>query len=498
MASRVSAQLMSPALVIDRVSKSFGAVRAVADVSFDVNAGERLAIIGENGAGKSTLMYVLAGLLEPDSGRVVAPNGAKVGLVHQELALVPDLTVAENLALGRLPRNRAGFPSRKLMHAHAQRALERVGSSIDPNSHVRDLPIAARQFIEIARELSREPDVLILDEPTAALTLDETDRLLELLADLAAEGTAVVFISHRIPEIFELCTRAVVMRDGHLVSVMDLATASEGDLIAEMVGRELDLSWVQRTVPEGGVAVRCEAVSTGSVHDVTFEVSRGEIVGIGGLVGAGRTQLLRTIAGLDTPTSGRVLIAGETDHLTEVTNYRKAMATGLGFVPEERRAEGVALTVSIEDNLVARALETLSAWGVVLPAATRALASRLATLLSIKSTDLSQDVAELSGGNQQKVALGKWLAGSPTVLLLDEPTRGVDVGAKQEIHDLVRRLADGGTTVIFVSSDLPELLSLADRIVVMKDGALEGELSCPTTEELVMHLATGFGSEVPV
>jgi ABC-type sugar transport system ATPase subunit len=486
----------TPAVVVDAVSKSFGAVRAVVDVSFDIRPGERLAIIGENGAGKSTLMNLLAGLLEPDSGRVVTPGGAGVGLVHQELALVPDLTVAENLALGRLPVNRAGFVSRSRMRTEAHQALERVGSAIDPSSSVRDLPVAARQFVEIARELSREPDVLILDEPTAALTLDETDRLLSLLTDLSSTGTAVVFVSHRIPEIFALCSRAVVMRDGHLVSVVDLSTTSEVELIAQMVGRELDLSWVERVVPESAVAVLCENVSADGVHDVSLEVRRGEIVGIGGLVGAGRTELLRLMAGLDPVVSGRMLIAGRRDQLTEITSYHTALRQGLGFVPEERRVEGVALTASVEDNLIACALPDLSTRGAVRPSAARALAAALSGLLSIKSSNLRQEVAELSGGNQQKVALGKWLAEAPTVLLLDEPTRGVDVGSKKEIHDLVRRLADGGTAVAFVSSDLPELLSLADRLVVMKDGVVQGELTCPATEEQVMRLATGVSAEV--
>ena len=497
MTRTLNTDVATPALVVEGVSKSFGAVRAVVDATFDIWPGERLAIIGENGAGKSTLMNILAGLLNPDAGRVVAPGCATVSLVHQELALVPDLTVAENLGLGRLPRNRAGLVSRGLMRMAARRALELVGSAIDPNSYVRDLSIASRQFVEIARELSREPDVLILDEPTAALTLDETDRLLKLLADVSATGTAVVFISHRIPEIFALCSRAVVMRDGHLVSVMDLAGVSEGDLVTAMVGRDLDLSWVPRMASQGAVVVRCENVSADRVHDVSLTVRRGEIVGIGGLVGAGRTELLRLIAGLDRMTAGRVLIAGRTDELTGVTTYHKALSQGLGFVPEERRADGVALTVSVEDNLVACSLGSLSSWGAVRPSRASALAGALASRLSIKSSNLAQDVAQLSGGNQQKVALGKWLAESSTVLLLDEPTRGVDVGAKQEIHDLVRRLADKGTTVVFVSSDLPELLSLADRLVVMKDGVVQGELSCPATEEQVMRLATGFRMEIP-
>jgi ABC-type sugar transport system ATPase subunit len=313
---------------------------------------------------------------------------------------------------------------------------------------------------------------------------------------VSAAGTAVVFISHRIPEIFALCSRAVVMRDGRLVRVMDLAAATEADLIAEMVGRELDLSWVKRAAPTGHVVAQCENVSSDRVRDASLEVLQGEIVGIGGLVGAGRTELLRLMAGLDPVSSGRVLLAGKTGDLTVLTSYHSALRNGVGFVPEERRDEGVALTISVEDNLVARALPALSRFGAVRPAAARALAESLSSQLSIKTSDLAQDVAELSGGNQQKVALGKWLATSPTLLLLDEPTRGVDVGAKQEIHDLIRRLADDGTTVVFVSSDLPELLSLADRLVVMKDGAVQGELACPATEAQVMRLATGYGKEI--
>jgi ABC-type sugar transport system ATPase subunit len=482
------------ALSVDSISKSFGGVRAVVDVSFDIAVGERLAIIGENGAGKSTLMKMMAGLLQPDSGEIRTPEGATVGFVHQELTLVPDLTVAENLALGRVP-TRGGLLARGTMNAAAAKALARVGSSVDPRTHIRDLPIAARQFVEIARELSRDPSVLILDEPTAALTLDETDRLLELLNSLAAEGVAIVFISHRIPEIYALCSRAVVLRDGHFVRSLDLAVTDEKALVAAMVGRELDLSWVARPAPADSIAIRCENAANDTVAGVSLTVRCGEIVGVGGLIGAGRTELLRALCGLDPVSSGSVQVSDRDGKLTTLATYRQALRRDVAFLPEERRAEGVALIASVEDNLATRSLGVLGRGGVITPGSVRGLAKSMIGKLSIKVGNPAQNVGELSGGNQQKVALGKWLARSPRILLLDEPTRGVDVGSKQEIHDLVRSLADEGCAVVFVSSDLPELLSLADRIIVMKDGAVQGELACPATEEQVMELATSTHSQ---
>jgi ABC-type sugar transport system ATPase subunit len=491
MAPTAPGAALKPVLRAVDVSKSFGAVNAVAGVALDISPGERIAIMGENGAGKSTLMSMLAGLLSPDSGHVETAEGARIGLVHQELALVPDLTVAENLCLGRLPVNRARMVSRSAMRTAATEALNAVASAIDPDAFVRDLPIASRQYVEIAREVARDLDVLILDEPTAALTLEETDKVLGLLHALSAAGTAIVFISHRIPEIFALCERAAVMRDGHLVADVDLAEVTSEQLVEAMVGRHLDLKRVPRQHSSDDVALRCTQLTSDRIHGVSLDVTRGEILGIGGLIGSGRTELLRLMAGLDRPIFGRVDIRSDgQSHL--VGSYRSALRTGLGYVPEERRMDGVALTSSVEDNLASRSLRALRRNGLVRSSDVRRLARQLAATLSVKTRDLTQNVLELSGGNQQKVALGKWLAAPLTVLLLDEPTRGVDVGAKQEIHDLIRQIADDGTTVVFVSSDLPELLALSDRIVVMKDGDIVGELVCPTTEEHVMRVATGL------
>jgi ABC-type sugar transport system ATPase subunit len=489
MVAMTSVEAVPVALSVEGVSKSFGGVHAVVDVSFEIARGERLAIIGENGAGKSTLMKMLSGLLTPDTGKITAPEGATVGFVHQELTLVPDLTVAENLFLGRV-LTRGGAVSRSAMVGEATKALARVGIRIDPREYVRNLPIAVRQFVEIARELLREPSVLILDEPTASLTLDETDRLLALLRELSTREVSIVFISHRIPEIYALCGRAVVMRDGHKVRDIELAGTDESVLVAAMVGRELDLNWVKREQLFDEIAISADSVSTDTVHGVSLAVRRGEIVGVGGLIGSGRTELLRVLAGLDPASSGRVTIRGADGKDARITSYRDSLRHGMAFLPEERRAEGVALMSSVEDNLSARSLKRLSRNGLIAPSGVRRLAEELIGRLRIKVSDPAQNVGELSGGNQQKVALGKWLARAPKVLLLDEPTRGVDVGSKQEIHTLVRDLADDGAAVIFVSSDLPELLSLSDRIVVMKDGAIQGELRSPATEEHVMRLAT--------
>jgi ABC-type sugar transport system ATPase subunit len=490
------------------VTKRFGGVAALADVDVDVAPATCHAIVGENGAGKSTLMRILCGELAPDAGRVLVagePIGAGVhgarragiAMVHQELSLVPDMTVAENVSLGAPPA-RAGFVRAAAQRGAAREALDRVGmGSLDPDEPVARLPLAARQFVELAKALRRAPQVLILDEPTAALTPRETDRLHLLLEELRAEGMAVIYISHRLEEVMSLCSVATILRDGRKVGETAVQDTSSGQLVSLMVGRELkeDLR-VHRTRSAGDVVLSAEGVAAPGVADVSVEVREREIVGIGGIVGAGRSEFVRAMIGLDPRTSGTTTIVRDGRTRT-IRSYREAVRNGLCFVPEDRRREGLALDMTVSENLSLPSLDAISRAGFEQRSRRAGLVADVIAKLSIKTDSPQREGGALSGGNQQKVAFGKWLPRRPSVVVLDEPTRGVDVGAKAEIHRLVRAIADDGAAVLVVSSDLPELLALSDRILVLARGREAGWLDGETaTSEAVMRLATGERTEV--
>jgi ABC-type sugar transport system ATPase subunit len=490
------------------ISKSFGGALALDDVRLVVEPGECHAVVGENGAGKSTLMRVLAGLTAPDRGTVTcfgrsvtatagSARAAGVALVHQERSLVPQMTVAENVCLGAAPTT-FGLTNTGRQNDIAGALLERIGADVDPRSRVARLSSAQQQFVEIAKALRQEPRVLILDEPSASLTPMETDRLLGLLRGLAREGIAIVYISHRLPEVYSLCQRATVLRDGRLIGAVELRDTSPGRLVELMIGRALehDLK-VERPAHSGQVVLQVDGVTTAIVRDVSLTVHATEIVGIGGLVGSGRTEMVRAIVGLDPRRAGMVTVTGSDGRSASINTYANATRSGIGFLPEERRGEGVLIDMSIGENIMLPTRRATSWNGIARTRQRAQLVDDVIRQVGIHPATAKTLVGALSGGNQQKVAFGKWLPAEPAVLILDEPTRGVDVGAKAEIHRLIRSLADDGAAVLFVSSDLPELLALADRTLVVRDGRIVGELSRgEATEEAVMSLAAGREAEV--
>ena len=489
-------------LEAESVVKRFGGAVAVNDVSVQVRAGEIYGIVGENGAGKSTLMRMLAGILTPTEG-VVKVDGhpleggtkgaleAGIALVHQELSLVPEMTSAENIMLGAFPTS-LGFTKSKDLKQVAADALQEIGVSVDLDERVARLSVALRQFVEIARAVARKPRVLILDEPTATLTPAETDYLLEMLRRLAGRGLAILYISHRLPEIFAICDRVTVLRDGRHIQTMDIADTTPDDLVDSMVGGELkaDLQ-VHRDRKPGDVVLDAQGIRAPRVHDIDLQVRAGEIVGLGGLVGAGRTELVRAILGVDPKTAGEVTITNK-GQTTRIVSYQAAVKNGVAYVPEERRTDGLALSMSVMDNITLPNRGRLSVSGVLMPKKITPFAQGLADSVGLRPPDIKRPVGEYSGGNQQKVVIAKWLGREPDLIVLDEPTRGVDVGAKAEIHRLVRDLADGGTAVLVVSSDLAELLDLSDVVHVIRDGRITGTLTADEADEKsVMSLASG-------
>lgn len=495
---------MSAAIIeAHSISKHFGGVFAVDDVSLAVPRGEIHGLVGENGAGKSTLMRVLAGILRPDAGHVTVDGqrlrsgaaealDAGIALVHQELSLVPEMTVAENILLGSTP-TRAGFIKGGEQRRIAAEALEEIHVTVDLDEPVARLSVALRQFVEIARAVARRPQVLILDEPTATLTPAETDYLLEMLERLAERGLAIIYISHRIPEIFRICDRVTVLRDGKHIDSVAISAIEPDQLVGMMVGRELDHSGASgRDQREPGpTMLSARGVRAAGVNGVDLDVRAGEIVGLGGLVGAGRTELVRAMIGADVASAGLVTI-GTGDKPVRITSYRSAVANGLAYIPEERRADGLALTMTVADNVALPSRKKLSRSGVLMLRKIAGFARDLADVVGLRPPEIQREAGDFSGGNQQKVVLAKWLGREPKVIVLDEPTRGVDVGAKAEIHRLIRDLATDGAAVLIVSSDLPELLELADVIHVMRDGVIVGTLPADAADErAVMSLASG-------
>ena len=483
------------------ISKRFAATQALNQVSLDVRVGETHGLVGENGAGKSTLVKILAGVHEPDAGEILldgvpvhvgSPAHARslgIAVVHQEPSLFPDLTVAENVFLTNPPRGRLGSIDLGAMDAASASLFTELDVDIDPGVLVRGLSMADQQLIEIAKALSVEARILILDEPTASLSLHETDRLFEIVRRLRERGTSILFVSHRLEEVFEICDRATVLRDGRLVITADTAKLSTADLIRHMVGREVTL-FPKTTAELGDEVVQVEGLGRrGAFQDVSFSVRHGEVVGFAGLVGAGRTEVARVLFGVDQPDRGTIRLNGREVHFD---GPARALDAGVAYLPEDRQKNGLVVDFSIASNVSLPILARLFPSLVVRRGMERRLASEYAEQLNVRMRDVDQLAAALSGGNQQKVVLAKWLASQPKLLILDEPTRGIDIGAKVEVHRIIGELAAAGLAIILISSDLPEVLAMADRILVMHEGRITAELSrAGATEEKVMFAATG-------
>jgi len=492
-----------PVLALRHATKSFGAVRALVDGSVELRAGEVHALLGENGAGKSTLVKILAGVYQPDSGTLevagrevtlhgpAAARAAGIAVIYQEPTLFPDLTVAENMFIGRQPLRSGRRIDRRAMRGEAAAIFKRLGVPLDPARIARGLSIADQQVVEIGKALSLDARVIVMDEPTAALSAAETGRLFDVIAALRDQGAAVLFISHRLEEVFTICTRVTVMRDGSHVLTSDLAGLTAADLVRAMVGREL-----AERPPEVGGDTPGEPVLTverltreGVFTDISFTVRAGEIVALAGLVGSGRSEVARAIFGIDRYDAGSVTVRGQ--HLRKASPTT-AMAAGVGFVPEDRRQQGLVMDMSVEQNVALASLGRLAKSGLIRASAERAMASDWAARLKIKYGRLTDPVSMLSGGNQQKVVLAKWLGRKPTALIVDEPTRGIDVGTKAEVHHLLADLAKSGVGVLMISSELPEVLGVADRILIMREGALVAEFSHDSaSEEAIMSAAMG-------
>jgi len=492
----------TPVLALEGVSKSFGAVRALRDVSLRLYAGEAHALAGENGAGKSTLIKTLAGVHRPDTGTVLidgepvvlhGPADARdagVAVIYQEPTLFPDLSVAENIYVGRQPRRSLGRVDHRAVREAAAALFARLGVDLDPDRPARGLSIADQQLVEIAKALSFDARVLIMDEPTAALTGSEVARLFGVVRALREAGAAVLFISHRLEEVFALCQRVTTLRDGAWIATEPVDGLTEDDLVRRMVGRDLDELYPKQQAQLGEVALSVRRLTREGVFtDVSFEVRHGEIVALAGLVGAGRSEVARAVFGVDRWDAGEVEVDGRR---LRPGAPSLAMAAGLALVPEDRRAQGLVMDMSIDRNINLTGLRATSRAGLMNRAAERSRAVDWAVRLQVKFSRLADLVGTLSGGNQQKVVLAKWLSTNPRVLVVDEPTRGIDVGTKAEVHRLLSQLAADGLAVLMISSDLPEVLGMADRVLVMHEGRLTAEIArADATEESVMAAATG-------
>jgi len=510
---------------MEGVSKRYPGTLAVDNVSFTVRSGEVHALIGENGAGKSTLMKIIAGAFDDYTGATYigarpvtlhSPAEAKavgIQMIHQELSLAPPLSIAENVLAGRLP-TRYGFIRRAAMRDETRQCLQRVGLDIDPNTLVEDISQHEAQLVEIAKALGNQPCILVMDEPTSALSREEVQRLFDIIRRLRQQGLAIVYISHHLSEVQEIADRVTVMRDGRRVATEDIDDVTNEQLVEMMVGRSVSTLYAERKRAPGQVRLRVDRASRyGFFHDISFELRAGEILGIAGLSGAGRSELARSICGIDPLDEGRVYLdepsdapAGTDDDRTddeiddgEITpaNYVEAISAGLAYLTEDRKQQGLALRMTLGENALSAIIPRQCRHGWYRPGRGKGLLARLIDRLKVHPPEPARLVSALSGGNQQKALLAKWLATDPEVLILDEPTRGVDVGAKAVIHQAIAEIADAGKCVLLISSDLPELIGLSDRIVVMRQGHLIGEIpKAQCTEAAVLLAANGEGEFV--
>ncbi len=505
---------LQPLLHMMHISKTFPGVQALRDVELIVYPGEILALVGENGAGKSTLMRILNGVFLPDAGGVLpsdadagqilwegqpvaihSPHDAQavgISMIHQELALIPYLDVGKNIYLGREPGGALpGTIDWGQLYTRAQEQLDRLGLDIDPRIQVNLLPLAQQQMVEVAKALSLDARLLVMDEPTSSLTEREVETLFAQMRTLRDQGVSIIFISHRMDEIFTIADRVTVLRDGELVGSERVADLTEEQIIRMMVGREISTIYERSDHPRSAepvLEVRGLSVRD-TLDDISFRLHRGEILGVAGLVGAGRTELAETIFGVRPTSAGTIAINGQE---VRIRRPAHAIGQGIGFVPEDRKAQGLFLRMGVNINVVMAVLRRLTRWGLIRHGQAEQISADLVERLDIRTPSLTQRVRNLSGGNQQKVVIAKWLTLQPRVLILDEPTRGIDVGAKAEIYRLMNDLAAQGVGILMISSELPEVLGVSDRVLVMHEGRLSGEFDPRTaTQDDIMGAATG-------
>ena len=497
-----------PALLLQGIVKTFPGVRALDGVDFEVMPGEVHALLGENGAGKSTLMKVLAGMYQPDAGQIIiagqpvrmtTPIEAKaqgVVLIHQELSLVPEMSAAENIYLGELPRKAFGRVDWKTLEERSNAILKRLKCSFRSEMTVAHLSIANQQMVEIARALTVDARVVVFDEPTASLTDAEKVVLFDIINDLKSQGVGIVYISHRMDEIFTLSDRITVLRDGAYRGTLTTSETNEDEVTRLMIGRSLDLARNDAAPNYGETMLEVRGLTCpGLFKDISFSVRTGEIVGFYGLVGAGRTEIAEALFGLRTPTSGETWIDGEK---VQITSPRDAIALGVSLVPENRKEQGLVLQMNCRDNMTLPQVQDLTAGPFVAKGAELAIFDQYRDKLAIKTPSWRQSAAVLSGGNQQKIVIGKWLSMQPRVLIVDEPTRGIDVGSKSEIHQLLRELAGQGYAVIVISSEMPEVLRVSDRIVAMYHGRIMREFTIDeVTEDSLVQAISGIKTTEP-
>ena len=491
-----------PLLCMDGISKSFSGVHALTGVHFDLRPGEVHALMGENGAGKSTLIKMLAGVYSPDAGTIEidgspvhigTPQRARqlgIAVIHQELNTIPGMTVAENLALGCEPLTRLGVLDRTRMRRDAREKLAKIGATFSPDAPIGRLSVGRQQMVEIARAVSEDARILILDEPTASLSEGEAQRLFALIEEMRAAGMGLIYISHRMEEVYRLADRVTIFRDGHWVDTRDRADSTPEGIVTSMVGREVGSLYVHDDHACGDVVLEARGIGNGvDIGPADLQVRAGEVVTLAGLVGAGRTELARLIFGADRIRVGELRLGGKA---AKVDNPVDAIRLGIGLVPESRKEQALFLDMAIRDNVVMSALDGLSRLGVLRRRLVGKTVDDQVRALAVRCASAQQLVRGLSGGNQQKVILARWLSLAPRVLLLDEPTRGVDVGAKHEIYRIINELAQRGVAILVVSSELSEVLGISDRILVMRNGRLVHEFDREeATEESIMLYATG-------
>ncbi len=488
-------------LEVKNIVKDFPGVRALKGVDFDVREGEVHALCGENGAGKSTLMHILAGVYRQTSGEVLMEgcpvdihnqrqaNEKGIAIVYQERSLVNGLNVAENIFAARQPVKFLSHIDWDKLYKDADMLLKRLGIDINPRTKVGQLSPAMKQMVEIAKALSLKPKVLILDEPTATITEKEVGALFKLLHVLKDQGMAIIYISHRLVEIFQIADRVTVFKDGEHVATEDVVGVDNDWIVSKMVGRDLQFEHIDRELA-GDVILECKDFCSKLFHDVNFKLKKGEILSFAGLAGAGRTEVMRALFGADKKLSGEVYLEGEK---VEIKATGDAIKKGIGYLPEDRKEQGLFLDMAVANNIASASLKKLSKGFNIDTARMYKIAEEYKDKLGIVTPSVKQKVVNLSGGNQQKVVLAKWLLVDPKIMIVDEPTRGIDVGAKSEIYAILRKLTEQGTSVIVVSSDLPEVLSISDRIYVMYNGTITGEVEArKATEEIIMRYASGI------